>query len=353
MTRSQNRYLFVYFLFDRRDPFAERRMAVFKNDVDLGGREVREVFACKLFERGDHCGTVALGNRLSVRAVFGEAAVGVHDDRGQRHNNAEHYAHNYVSEAVVDISKSERGVKLGKAYRNARGSADDEHIEEIEDLTLEYVLVKTVTELVREDGAYFIGRHSVYKIVEKDDRFHLAEAREVCVELCRAARCVHNLDRLDLVAVLGQKIHKVILELTLLQRRKFISYAAEDRVEERYEEAEREHRTGENRDHPDAEQIIGKADQFYKEERQHESEQERADAVADKGFDARTVEAVFLLDDHIGNIAFDNSRECADDGLEQDDGDQLPGHVIGEETRESRVRIGKEDREHNDARDNG
>ena len=52
-------------------------MAVFENDVDLRGRQMREVFARKLLQRIDHRFAVALLHRLAVGAEFGVAAADI------------------------------------------------------------------------------------------------------------------------------------------------------------------------------------------------------------------------------------------------------------------------------------
>ena len=54
------------------------------------------------------------------------------------------------------------------------------------------------------------------KVIEKNYGLHFAKACKVCIQLGGAARRVHYLDRLDLIAMLGQKLHQAVLELAIL-----------------------------------------------------------------------------------------------------------------------------------------
>ncbi len=326
-------------------------MAVFEHDVDLRGREVSEILTRELFECCYHCGTVALGDRLSVGTVFGKTAVSVHDDAGQRHDNTEADAHKYICKAIVDILEAKGDVKLGEADGDPRGSSHNEHIKEIEDLTLGDVLVESVTEFVRKYGADLVGRHRIHQIVVENDGLQLSKTCEISVELCGTARCVHNLDSLYAVAVLDQKVHKTVAQFTLFKRRKFVADTAEDRVEEGNNEAEDEHCAREDRDHPYAYERIEAPDCICEKEGEDEAEQKRADSVADKGFDACSVEAVFLFDDHVRYIAFNDSAEGTEYGFKQNDREDLHERCIGKERGECRIGIGEEKREYDDSGD--
>ena len=121
-------------------------------------------------------------------------------------------------------------MQLGHTDGEESDGSHQRHIDEAESLALRNVLVKTVTELVRENCTDLVGRHSVYKVIVKNDGLHLAKARKISVELCCAARCVHYLNSLDLVAVLGQKGFKAVSELALFERNEFVANAAENGV---------------------------------------------------------------------------------------------------------------------------
>ncbi len=260
---------------------------------------MREIFTCKFFERGDHGFAVAFADCLTVCAIFRRAAVRVHNDRHKGLNDSESRAHKQVNKSVVDALEAEGGVQLGHTDGEESNGSHQRHIDEAESLALRNVLVKTVTELVRENCTDLVGRHSVYEVIVKDDGLHFAKSREISVELCCAAGSVHYLNSLDLVAMLGQKGFKAVSELAFFERNEFVADAAENGVKEGNDEREAEHCARKDRDHPDADEAVEAVNGVTNKDREKKIEQEGADPVGNEGLARRFVEAVFLLDHHI------------------------------------------------------
>ena len=260
-------------LFDLLNSSVERRMAVLERDVDLGGREVRKVVLCELLERDNHSLAVALGDRLPVCAVLCGAASRVGQQRSERLRKSEPHADNDISKAVVYLGKSEGGVEGGLAERQPDKHAHKEQIADVEDLTLEHVLVESVSHLVREDGADLVLGHSVQQIIKKHDGLQLAKAGEIGVELGGAAGGVHDLDGLDLVAVLGEQGEELVLQFAVLKRREFVAKTAEYRVEEGNEHSYRENDEREEEYYPISRKSVKKRHKAAERERQHELKQ--------------------------------------------------------------------------------
>lgn len=324
-------------------------MGVFQHHVDAGGSEVRKVFACQLFERGDHGRTVALGHRLLICTEFRAAAACVGQKADQGIEQAKQHAQNDVRKAEIDVCKAKSGAERGMGDDHPNDHAHQKHVAEIENLPLEHVLMQSVSQLVCKNGANLVGLHGVDQVVVQHDGLHFAKAGKVGVELGGAARGVHDLDCLYLVAVLGQKLHESVLELTVLQGREFVADAAEDGVHERDKQRKEQHADREDQNHPVAKEAAA-PQKACQQQRENQLQDQVADAIHDKGFDGRAVKAVFLLDDHVGDIAAHNAQHRAHSHLQQNHRQKLHEHTGREQRGKCRVSTRRQKRQRDSSR---
>ena len=134
-------------------------MAIFKQNVDLGGSEMREIVLCQLFECADHCLAIALLNSLTVSGILVGAAERIDNeiDRGLKHTDRG--TRKDIGEAVVNSLKSEIGIYFGSDNREPDRCCEDKKISDIQELHLQNVLVDSVSQLVSEDSADLVGGH--------------------------------------------------------------------------------------------------------------------------------------------------------------------------------------------------
>ena len=131
--------------------------------------------------------------------------------------------------------------------------------------------------------------------------------------------------------MLGQKLHESVLELTVLQRGELVADAAEEGVHERNEQREEEHSSGKGYDHPVAKPEVNAEQQHGKSQGEEQLQRTRADLVKDEGLDGGTVKAVFLLNDHVEQIAAYDAGDQIDQQVQKNDRKQLIKPVTGED----------------------
>ena len=111
---------------------------------------MREIILCKLFEGGNHLLAIALQNSLTVCVILCATATSIHNQADHWLKNAESHAEKYICESIVNGFKSEVIINDRIACSRPRHYSYEKELEDIENLRLLNILVKTVATIIPE-----------------------------------------------------------------------------------------------------------------------------------------------------------------------------------------------------------